>query len=238
MTKLALIPGAGHNAKSMWPLQAMTDKDILPLDYRQDHQLNPYELVLDQYAKNALAILIKNDEPVHLCGISMGALIALRVADLAKEKSGLIEGVSLINPGVFGGSISYFSSPAFYLACFSLFWSTQSEAARRKMRALQEVRKVFPNFIADVPEETRAMTEAINGMIGMPKHLFGKVNLFCSSLDELIPWWVSEILAQRAGVEIHKLTGHYHNVCLHDFEGKILKVVLKAANLRALQTVP
>ncbi len=104
MQEIALIPGAGHNASSLWPIQTQADGTMYPIDYERGNFVQGRSC-LEQYAERVYVELLKlGKERIDLYAWSMGAPVSLGVVKLARKTPELIRKVIMITPGVFHGA--------------------------------------------------------------------------------------------------------------------------------------
>ncbi len=228
MHKVALIPGAGYDASSLWPLQQLADKSLIPIDYRRGGPYLTSRNLLDIYAERVFEQLKDVDGPVDIYGHSMGAIVSLAVVALADaEKPGLVRKVILLTPGVFGGRPSYmFHRSMSYL---SNLIRPDADKMRPYIQALDCIRKSIPDYDPEIKEDGRAMLEAGDGVIDLPPNFDRRrLSFYYAPEDTIVPENISLEVAARAGLEPQPICGFGHFLPIIDTKGEVLREIRKA----------
>ena len=225
MHDIALIPGAAHNASSMWPLQTEDDTLIHPIDYQRGNfrgQTARMPFVLQQYAVRVFEKIRALDRPLDLYAWSMGAPVSLGVVRIAdKLTPGLIRNIIMITPGVFHGSPrrNFHKTPSYALGL--MFPPVQKTL--RRYAAIREIQQQLPEFNPEVPEDAAAMLESGDGVMRIP-HSFdrSRIALYYAPEDDIIPEDVTLHVAKRAKITPVAVLGYGHELPLLDTDGSVL----------------
>lgn len=225
---IVFIPGAGHLASSMWPLQEKSSDSIFPIDYRRGFRNGERDTtrhVLKEYADRAFEKIVRLDRPVDLYGHSMGALVGLGVIQRADlEDPGLVRNLIAINPGVFHGPPRYNFHRTFWYA-HGLMFPSQDET-QKTAEALERIRSKIPEFEYLTAECTAAMYESGDGVIMIPRGFDRKrLRIYYSHNDKIIPPDIVMDLAKRIRKKAIVIPGHGHMLPLHDTDGEILEQI-------------
>jgi pimeloyl-ACP methyl ester carboxylesterase len=224
MHDIALIPGAGYAACSVWPLQAIDDPTIHPIDYQRRGTIS-HRYVLEEYAERVYNELLKLDRSVDLYAWSMGAPISLGVAKLAETRSPeLVRNIIMITPAVFHGKpCRNFHLSVVYAS--KLLWSFLHDSSN-KTAALQQIRERIPNFTYVIAEDINARIEAFEGVIKIPANLNkNRIRLYYASDDDVIPEDITLDMAKRTGLNPIAIHGYGHELPLLDTKGEVLRLI-------------
>ncbi len=231
-TPLVLIPGAGRLACSLWPLQALVDPTLIPIDYERGLQNKTKASLLHHYGKRVYRKIRDLKGPLDIIGWSMGfpvALSALKHAD--KHRPGLVRKLVGINPGVYGGKPLYnFHLDPRYVA--QIWYSTHVDRGTRTNTAVKRIRKRILKFNYVCREDVRAMMEAGDGVVKVPTHLDPeRVIIYYSPEDSIIPIHITEHCARRANFKAVAIHGYDHDTPLLDTEGIVLERIRADCNI-------
>ncbi len=228
MHDIALLPGAAHNASSMWPLQAKDDPLLHPIDYERGnfHRCTTrMPFVLQQYGVRIFERLKELDRPVDLYAWSMAAPVSLHVAKLAdKLTPGLVRNIVMITPGVFHGPPRRnFHRTASY--ALKLMFPPMQKTLLRSA-AIREIQQHISDFNPEVSEDTTAMLESGDGAIRIPRGFDRtRLSLYYTPDDEVIPEDVTLHMAKRAGIKPVAVQGYGHELPLLDTDGSVLQYI-------------
>jgi len=230
MYDIALIPGAAHNASSMWPLQTRDDALIHPINYERgnfNRQTLRMPYVLQQYAVRVFEKVRALDRPLDLYAWSMGAPVSLGVAKIAeKHAPGLIRNIIMITPGVFHGSPrrNFHKTPAY---AFGLMFPPVQKTLRRSA-AIREIQQQLPEFNPEVADDTTAMMESGDGVMRIPNSFDrSRIALYYAPEDDIIPEDITLHVAKRAKITPVAVLGYGHELPLLDTDGSVLSHLRK-----------